>query len=305
MELLKKADLELSVVLPAYNEAEAITELLQRLLTELRKNKLPFETILVDDGSKDDTAQSAQLLKQQFPELVVIRHPYNKGNGSAVKTGLRAARGRVVVCMDADGQHDVDDLMHLYEAIGEYDLVVGARTESYKSPWLRKLGNWIFNQFASKLTGFQIEDLTSGFRAFRREAIVPYIDLLPARFSYPTTSTLVFLKAGYNVKYVPVQVKPRNQGQSKIAIVKDGWRFMMIILKIIVLFEPLQIFLPVAMLFLLTALVSTGYASISLQRLFIPNSGALFFSISVLVFLLGLIAEQITNLQIMSSKNGR
>ncbi|UYN92375.1 MAG: glycosyltransferase family 2 protein [Anaerolineales bacterium] len=295
----------LSVVLPAYNEAGSVGSLLTELLKHLRESKLSFEAILVDDGSQDNTAEKAGALKAEFPELTVIRHPYNKGNGSAIKTGLRAARGRAVVCMDSDGQHNFRELLRLYEHIGEYDLVVGARTQSYQSQPVRKFGNWVFNQLARTLTQFPIQDLTSGFRAFRREAIAPYIDLLPARFSYPTTSTLIFLKAGYNVKYVPVDMLPRSQGSSKIKVVRDGWRFFVIILKIAVLFEPLQIFLPVAMLFLLMALASTAYASLAVDRLFIPNSGSLFFSISVLVFLLGLVAEQITNLQIASSKNGR
>lgn len=296
--------LDLSVVLPTFNEEGCIAELVGSIQEALKRSQLSYEILVIDDGSSDGTASEVAALEKSGT-VRLLRHPYNKGNGSAVKTGLRAARGRAIACMDADGQHDPADLLRLYEHTQEYELVVGARTEEYKGHPVRNLGNSFFNAFAGWLTNFPIKDLTSGFRMFKADAIKNYIDLLPARFSYPTTSTLVFLKAGYNLKYVPIKVHPRRKGNSKIRVVRDGWRFLVIILKIIVLFEPLQIFLPAAALFMLLALGTTSYSIVTLQRLFIPNSGTLFFSISVLVFLLGLIAEQVTNLQLIASKHDR
>lgn len=298
-----KDSLDLSVVLPVFNEEGSIGELVSRVTAVLEASKLKFEVLVVDDGSSDGSAAEVAALNSK--QVSLLRHPYNKGNGSAIKTGMRAARGRTIACMDSDGQHDPTDLLRLYEHSENFDLVVGARTEDYKGHPVRNFGNSFFNWLASGLTQFNVQDLTSGFRLFKTEAIKDYIDLLPARFSYPTTSTLIFLKVGYNIKYVPIRVMPRSKGSSKIRVVRDGWRFLMIMLKIIVLFEPLQVFLPVSAVFLVLAVASTAYSSLTLQRLFIPNSGSLFFSSAVLVFLLGLIAEQITNLQIIASKHER
>lgn len=298
-----KNTLDLSVVLPAFNEEGTIGTLVQSILRTLSTSKLSYEILVVDDGSSDHTtAETAKLEASARGKIRLIRHPYNKGNGAAVKTGIRAARGRVIGCMDADGQHDPSDLLKLYEYTKDFQLVVGARGK-HNGARARNYGNLLFNRFASALTKFPVEDLTSGFRLFTGHVIKHYVELLPPRFSYPTTSTLVFLKAGYNIKYVPIKILPRTKGVSKINVIQDGWRFLVIILKIIVLFEPLQIFLPVASIFFLLALTSTAYSIASLHRLYIPNSGVLFFCISILVFLLGLIAEQVTNLQLIASKN--
>lgn len=293
--------LDLSIVIPAYNEADTISGMIAATNKAISKSSLNFEILIIDDGSQDSTREVIQGIKN--PRLHLFTHPYNKGNGSAIKTGIHHAKGKYIVCLDADGQHDPNEILKLYEHANQYDLVVGARTKQYQSTNIRWLGNFVFNALASSLTKFKIEDLTSGFRIFRAHAIKQYIDLLPPRFSYPTTSTLIFLKAGYSVKYVPVKMLPRTLGSSKIRVLRDGWRFVVIILKIIVLFEPLQIFLPATVLFLSLALVSTAYSIFSLQRLFIPNSGILFFSMSTLIFLLGLIAEQIATLQIVASKH--
>lgn len=293
---------QLSVLLPAFNEQETITGLLQELTSILEKKRVRYEVIVIDDGSRDDTAEKVEsFAKRRANRVKLLRHPYNKGNGAAVKTGIRAARGISIACMDADGQQDPQDLLKLYAYADTYQLVVGARGKNYRGARVRKLGNRFFNWFARWLTGFPIEDLTSGYRVFSGAAISRYVDLLPARFSYPTTSTLVFLKAGYDIKYVPIQIRPRLKGQSKIRVFQDGWQFLVIMLKIIVLFEPLQIFLPIAGLFFIGALVSMAYSSVILNRLYIPNSGVLLFSLSVIVFLLGLIAEQVTNLQLLAS----
>jgi glycosyltransferase involved in cell wall biosynthesis len=296
--------LQLSIVLPAFNEGESISGVLRETIGVLNGSRLRYEIIVVDDGSKDRTSAEVRKIALETSKRVkLIRHPYNKGNGAAIKTGVRAARGAYIACMDSDGQHDPRELVKLYEHAGHFDLVVGNRSGSYKGAYLRNWGNLFFNKFATWLTRFPIEDLTSGLRIFSAAAIRRYVELLPARFSYPTTSTLVFLKAGYDIKYVPIRIRPRRKGRSKIRVFRDGWRFLIIILKIIVLFEPLQIFLPIALFFFLLASGSTAYSSLSLQRLFIPNSGVLLFSLSVIVFLLGMIAEQVTNLQLLA--NGR
>lgn len=300
----QKTAIDLSVILPAYNEEATIQPLIKSILEVLGKSKLSYELLIIDDGSGDRTAlKTTSVEKTSRGKVRLIRHPYNKGNGASIKTGIRAARGRCIACMDADGQHDPEDLLTLYKYSGEYQLVVGARTQEYRGHRVRNLGNLFFNALARSLTSFPIEDLTSGFRLFSADVIKHYVELLPARFSYPTTSTLVFLKAGYNIKYVPIKMLPRQKGVSKISVFRDGWRFLVIILKIIVLFEPLQIFLPVASLFFIFALGTTAYSIATLHRLYIPNSGTLFFSIAVLVFLLGLIAEQVTNLQLVASKH--
>jgi glycosyltransferase involved in cell wall biosynthesis len=297
---------EVSVVLPVYQEREAIRTIITRAVQVLRQIGLTFEVIAVDDGSTDGTCEVLQELSGEFPRyLRIIRHPYNKGNGAAIKSGIRAARGEVIACMDADGQHDPHDLLRMLPYMAEYDLVIGARTQSYQGVWYRNLANRLYNALASWLTQFPIEDLTSGYRVFRASIVKQYVHLFPARFSYPTTSTLAFIKGGHNVKYVPITVRPRQGGKSKIKLVSDGWRFIIIIFKIIVIFEPLRVFLPTALILFLLAVASTAYSMWSLGRLHIPNSGVVLFVVSVLVVLLGLIAEQIAALQILTREETR
>jgi glycosyltransferase involved in cell wall biosynthesis len=292
------------VVLPIYQEQAAIQGTIPQLCAILKETGLIYEVIAVDDGSTDETGKVLGELKGQFPaHLRVITHPYNKGNGAAVKTGIRAARGEFIACMDADGQHDPEDLLKMLPHTAEFDLVVGARTSDYRGGWHRNLANRIYNALGSWLAEFPIKDLTSGFRIFRAEAIKKYVDLLPAQFSYPTTSTLIFIKAGYNLKFVPINAQPRKSGASKINLVGDGWRFFLIIFKIVVIFEPLRVFMPVALVSFALAILSTLYSTWTLQRLFIPNSGVVLFMLGVLVMLLGLIAEQIAALQISIKSN--
>ena len=228
----------------------------------------------------------------------MIRHPYNKGNGAAVRTGIRAARGEVIACLDADGQHDPADLLRLLPYSAEYELVVGARTEQYEGAWHRTLANRLYNALASWLTRFPIEDLTSGFRLFRASVVRQYVHLFPARFSYPTTSTLALIKGGYSVKYVPIAARARRSGRSKIRLFGDGWRFVVLIFKLIVIFEPLRVFLPAAVVLFSLGLASSAYDVWTLGRLHIPNSAVLLFVVSVLVVLLGLVAEEIAALQV-------
>lgn len=291
--------LALSVVLPVYQEREVIREVVAHLVQVLNESGLRFEVIVVDDGSTDGTREVLDAVSGEFAGAVrVICHPYNKGNGAAIKTGIRAARGDVIACLDADGQHDPADVLRLLPYTAEYDLVVGARTESYRGAWYRTLANRLYNALASWLTQFPIEDLTSGYRLFRASVVKQYVHLFPARFSYPATSTLAFIKGGYSVKYVPIAARSRQTGRSKISLVGDGWRFVVVIFKIIVIFEPLRVFLPAALAFFSLGVASSAYSTWFLGRPHIPNSGVLLFVVSMLVVLLGLIAEEIAALQV-------
>jgi glycosyltransferase involved in cell wall biosynthesis len=264
------------VVIPAFEEEAAIGEVVRRV----REAGPWLEVLVVDDGSGDATAERAEAAGAR-----VVRHPYNKGNGAAVKTGLRHARGGVVLLMDADGQHDPDDMLRLIEPIGTWDMVIGARKASDQNP-LRAAGNAVFNGLASWLTGIRIPDLTSGFRAARRELL----HLLPNGFSYPTTSCLALLKAGHNVRFEPIRAH-RRIGRSKIRPFRDGVRFILIILKIVTLYSPLKVFVPIAGSALA---LGVGYAVWNVVRFGkIPMGAALLIQLAVVVFLFGLISEQI------------
>lgn len=282
----------LTFIIPAYNEGDAI----DRVIAKIRELRPNAEILVVDDGSKDNTADVARAAGAK-----VVRHPYNKGNGAAVKTGLRNAHGDVVLLLDADGQHPPEDIERVLAPIGEYDLVVGARTKHSESAWIRDFGNAIFNNLATYLSGKPIPDLTSGFRAMKRDHIMEFIHLLPNLYSYPTTSTLAFIKAGYNVQFVPIRAR-KGTGRSNTKIVRDGVRAIVIILRMITLFSPMKIFLPVSVvLFLLGVLY--GLLNIFLWHVNrIPNGSVLLIMGSLFIFLFGLISEQIAAMRFESSQ---
>ncbi len=290
---------EVSVVLPVYQEHAVVRPVIQQLIQTLEASGRSFEIVAVDDGSTDGTVQVLEAAAAEYPGQVrSVRHPYNKGNGAAIKTGIRSARGQIIVCMDADGQHDPDDLGRMLPLMADYDLVIGTRPARDGGTWHRSLANRFYNGLASWLTEFPIEDLTSGYRVFRASVVRRYVSLFPARFSYPTTSTLVFLKGGYNVKFVPIHIRPRQGGASKIRILRDGWHFVIIILKIVMLFEPLRLFLPIGVLSFALATLSSLLDSWYLQTWHVPNSSVLLFVLGVLVLLLGFLSEQITAVQV-------
>jgi len=280
---------ELSIVLPAHNEGARVGAVVR----EIRALFPEAEVIVVDDASTDETPEEARAAG-----ATVLRHPYNKGNGAAVKTGLRHARGEKIVLMDADGQHRPADIPRLLAALEEYDLVIGARDPSTQASLARRLGNAAFNALATYLTGRPIPDLTSGFRAARGDALREFIHLLPNGYSYPTTTTLAFLKAGYSVAFVPIQSAPRQGGKSGVRLLQDGVRFVLIILRIVTLFTPLRVFFPVSVVLFFLSCLSAGYTMlIAERRLHIPNSAALLFTMSIIVFLIGLVSEQIAMLR--------
>jgi glycosyltransferase involved in cell wall biosynthesis len=274
-----------SVVIPAYNEGVVIGQ----VVASLAAAGPWHEIIVVDDGSRDDTAARACAAG-----AAVVRHPYNKGNGAAVKSGIRRASGEYVLIIDGDGQHRPDDAHRIVERLGEYDLVIGARVTSTHASHARRFGNSALNRLASYLTSREIPDLTSGFRGARREYLAEFIHLLPNGFSTPTTTTLAFIKAGYNVAFEPIEARARI-GQSKIRFASDGAKFLMIILKIVTLFSPLRVFLPIS---LASFAVGLAYAIwIIAAESKIPNGAVLLIMFSVIVFLVGLVSEQISALR--------
>jgi glycosyltransferase involved in cell wall biosynthesis len=282
------APAEVSVVIPAYNEGAVIAEVVAALAAAGPWH----EIIVVDDGSRDDTGAHAGAAG-----AVVVRHPYNKGNGAAVKSGIRRATGDYVLIVDGDGQHSPDDARRLVGRLGEYDLVIGARSTSTQATHARRFGNTALNRLASYLTGRQIPDLTSGFRAARRECLREFLHLLPNGFSTPTTTTLAFIKAGYNVGFEPTDARQRL-GQSKIRFARDGARFFIIILKIVTLFSPLRVFLPVS---LAAFTLGAAYAAWTIAtQSHVTNSSVLLIMLAVIVFLVGLVSEQISAMRFES-----
>jgi glycosyltransferase involved in cell wall biosynthesis len=274
-----------SIVIPAYNEGASIGAVVSELLASASWH----EVIVVDDGSSDDTGANATAAGAR-----VIRHPYNKGNGAAVKTGIRCATGRFVLIVDADGQHRPSDAARLVAQLDAYDLVVGARSNATQATLARRAGNALLNRIASYLTRQRIPDLTSGFRAARRECLVEFLHLLPNGFSTPTTTTLAFMKAGYSVRFEPIDAAARR-GSSKIKLGTDGVGFFLILLKVITIFSPLRIFLPLS---LIAFVVGGGYALWTiLTQSHVTNSSVLLILFSVVIFLVGLVSEQISSLR--------
>lgn len=283
----------LSIVIPAYNEAAGIRAVLNRVCRDYPD----AEIIVVDDGSADGTGDQLQGLPVR-----VVRHPYNKGNGASVKTGIRAAHGDYVLLLDADGQQEPADIGTLLIHTGVYDLIVGARTKASQQNRIRAAGNGALERVASYLAGTRIPDLTSGFRVFRRAVILEFIHLLPNRYSYPTTSTLAFLKAGYNVTFVPIVANKRQGGKSGQKLLQNGVRFILIILRMITLFSPMKIFAPLA---LILFLLGTGYGIYTAAtEVHVTNSTVLLCLTSIIIFLMGLISEQIAALRFERVERG-
>lgn len=283
--------MNISIILPAKNESVSIKYLIETLRAVFLRHDLYVltEILVINDGSTDNTVQLAEAAGAR-----VIHHPYSKGNGAAIKTGARAAKGDILVFMDADGQHDPADIERLLARLEEgHDMVVGARQKGSQASIGRGLANGLYNRLASWMTGHKVEDLTSGFRAVRADKFREFLYLLPNGFSYPTTSTMAFFRAGYSVAYVPIHAAKRI-GKSHIHPLKDGMRFLLIIFKIGTLFSPLKIFAPVALAMFLLASGWYGWTFYTTHKF--TNMSALLYTGSVITFMMGLISEQITAL---------
>ena len=274
-----------SVIVPALNEAHAVGPLVTALLAAASWR----EILVIDDGSSDGTGTVAAAAGAR-----VVRHPYNKGNGAAAKTGIRRAMGEFVLIVDADGQHQPADVLRLATPLSDFELVIGARSSDSQASATRRLGNTALNRIAAYLTGRAIPDLTSGFRAARRDCLLEFLHLLPNGFSTPTT-TLAFIKAGYSVLFVPIEAAQR-QGQSKIRLGADGARFFLILLKVITIFSPLRIFVPIS---LSTFAAGAAYAAWTIAtQAHVTNSSVLLILSSVVILLIGLVSEQIASLRL-------
>jgi len=274
-----------TIVVPAFNESGSIGG----VVTALRAAAPWHEVIVIDDGSTDGTGEAAQDAGAR-----VVRHPYNKGNGAAVKSGIRAATSDWIAIVDADGQHRTEDAKRIVQKLGDYDLVIGARDPDTQATSGRRLGNAVLNWLASYLTERPIPDLTSGYRAARRDYLMEFIHLLPNGFSTPTTTTLAFIKAGYNVAFEPIAALPRV-GTSKIRLASDGAKFFLILLKVITIFSPLRIFAPVSGVAFAVGAIYGAWNYVYHAR--IPNGAVLLLMFSVIVILVGLISEQISALR--------
>lgn len=278
---------EISIVLPAKNEAES----LKILLPELQRQYPDEEIIVVDDGSTDATVD---ICEQN--EVKVISHVYSMGNGAAIKTGARNATGNILVFMDADGQHTPDDIQRLVDKINNgFDMAVGARQLNSHASITRRIGNTFYNKLASWMTGHPIEDLTSGFRAARARHFKKFLYLLPNKFSYPTTSTMAFFRSGLPVGYVSIKAMNRTgERKSHIRLLHDGFRFFIIIIKIGALFSPMRFFLPISGVLFFAGLSYYAYTYFAWGRL--TNMSAILFLSALLTFLIGIVSEQISAL---------
>ncbi len=282
---------KISVVIPSFNEHEALPVLLDNLI-----QKLPgAEIIVVDDGSNPPIKDKSN--------VTVLRHPYNIGNGAAIKTGARHASGQCVIFMDSDGQHDPDDIPRFIEQLDNgFDLVIGARISTSQASHGRRVANAIYNRLASLLTGYRIDDLTSGFRAARTEVFRHFLYLLPNGFSYPTTNTMAFFRCGYSVTYIPIKAAKRV-GKSNIRLLHDGFKFLVIILRIGALFSPMRFFLPLSAIIFAIGTLYYGYTFFSMGRF--TNMSAVLYLSSLFVFLFGIVSEQISSLHYRYSEETR
>ena len=285
---------EVSILIPAYNEAQIIGD----VVTKIKTLYPDFEIIVINDGSTDDTATVAKAAG-----ALVYSHPCNIGNGAAIKSGIRFASGKILVFMDGDGQHEPKEIATLLKYIPEFEMVVGARPKGYQASWGRGLANKIYNWLASYVTKFRIQDLTSGFRAVKSEIARSFLYLLPNTYSYPTTITLGVLRSGRSVKYVPINAKSRKKGKSKIKVFRDGIRFFLIIAKICTLYSPFRIFLPISVLMFLLGLSYYIYTFLVWGRF--TNMSALLFTTSILIFMMGLISEQICQMRFERSEGDK
>jgi len=279
-------DTRVSIIIPAFNEADVIGDVVSKT-----KALYPdFEIIVIDDGSSDDTAVIAG-----EAGAAVYRHPYNIGNGAAIKSGIRVASGEFLVFMDGDNQHDPEDIATLLKYLPDFDMVVGARSKADQASLGRALGNMAYNWLASYVAKFSIKDLTSGFRAIKSDIARSFLYLLPNTYSYPTTLTLGVLRSGRSVKYLPIKIYQRKKGSSNISTFNDGVRFFMIITRICTLYSPMRVFLPVCLTTFLAGVLNYLFTFFTQGRF--TNMSTFLFATSVVIFMMSLISEQICQMR--------
>ena len=277
---------KVSVIIPVYNEGKSVGDLVFKI-----KSLYPeFDVIVIDDGSIDNTADAAQKAGAR-----VYSHPYNIGNGAAVKSGIRVADGDILVFLDGDGQHDPEDIAKLLQYFPQYDMVVGARSMGGQASLGRALANKAYNWFASYVAKFAIKDLTSGFRAVKTNIAKSFVYLLPNTYSYPATITLGVLRSGLSVKYVPIKMRKRKSGKSNIKLLQDGVRFFMIITRICTLYSPMRVFLPVSFTMLFLGVVNYLYTYMTRSRF--TNMSVFLFVAAIIIFMMSLISEQICQMR--------
>jgi glycosyltransferase involved in cell wall biosynthesis len=281
---------DISVIIPTYREEKVIGSVIEKVRRVMDETGLSFEVIVVNDGADDETATEAQKAG-----ACVISHPYNIGNGAAIKTGIRHANGKILITMDGDGQHNPEDIPRLLEKMDRYDMVVGARTGDSEAHFHRNMANGFYNLFASYICKRKIQDLTSGFRAIKTDIARQFVSLLPNTFSYPTTLTMAVLRSGYSLAYVPIKAN-RRVGQSKIKLIRDGSRFFLIIVKIATLFSPMRVFLPVSAVMFLAGLGYGLFRILFMGGRYGPTS-AMLMTMAVVVFMVGLVSEQVAQLR--------
>lgn len=283
-----------SILVPAFNEEDTLENFFKDLKHALSGIDIDYEIIVIDDGSTDNTFSVAK----NTPGVKALKHPYNKGNGAAVKTGIMNAQGEKLVIIDADGQHDPKHIPEMLKLLEKYDLVVGAR-ETF-GIGRRGFGNILVSKLASYLSSINIPDLTCGFRAFRKEKMLEFITLLPNGFSLPSTSTLAFATSGYNVKFIPINANVRQGGKSSIRVTKDGVKFMVLIVRMVSLFKPLKIFTPIS-IFLLLAGLLWSVKTITYSGGLSPTVVMLFLA-GIFTFLFGLLTDQLAETRLMMGK---
>ncbi len=274
-----------SIIIPAYNEEKGLSRTLGGIVKVAGEKG--WEVIVIDDGSTDGTAD---VVREMGARLV--SHPYNKGYGASLKTGIRNAKGDIVVMMDSDGQHDHRGIEKLLSFAGEYDMVVGARS---RDVWVRAPGKKLLSYVANYLSGHKIPDLNSGFRAFRKETVKEFLHIAPSGFSFTTTITLAFFRAGYSVKYIPIEAEKRVGRASNVKFLKDGYKTFLLIIRVIVLFNPLKVFVPVSMFLFAFGIIFILYGIIMYGRA--PNTGVLTVLSSIILFFMGILADQISALR--------
>ena len=283
----------ISIIIPVYNEADAIGD----LVLQIRSLYPDFELIVINDGSSDDSAAVAS-----NAGAFVYSHPYNIGNGAAIKSGIRIASGDILVFIDGDFQHDPEDIGKMLKYFPDYDMVVGARSMGGQASFGRALGNKIYNWLATYVAKFRVQDLTSGFRAVKADVARQFLYLLPNTYSYPTTLTLGVLRNGRSLKYIPIKIQRRKTGKSNISLFRDGVRFFMIITKICTLYSPMRVFLPVSLMMFLLGFANYIYTFATSGRF--TNMSALLFVTSILIFMMSLISEQICQMRVERSEEG-